>query len=231
MVVVDEAWQLLKREREFDVIKESVAERIVRMGRKYGIGIIISTQQIEDIPKVFINSSSLLMVHQHREASYYGKDILQLDPYERSYMRNAAQGEMLLFDRGMTQKGHMHAEYVKVEPLSESETGQLAKSNTQYLPERIAETELPIEEHDIRNDEQPIINRPSDKNIYGQEPRKIVLPSDMPTPPQYAGLLAIYNNPSAELNSLIKYIKDRAWFTSRLPCTARSASTEYSRIS
>lgn len=178
MVVVDEAWQLLKQEREFDLIKESVAEKIVRMGRKYGIGIIISTQQIEDIPKVFINSSSLLMVHQHREASYYGKEILQLDPYEQSYMRNAAQGEMLLFDRGMSQKGNLHAEYVKVEPLNQSELERLAGMSDKYAPESIKESELPIEEYDNPKD-SVVVERPKEEQIAH---KVITLPSDMPTP-------------------------------------------------
>lgn len=106
MVVVDEAWQLLRREKGYEQGGESVAERIVRMGRKYGIGIIVSTQQLDDIPKVFLNSSPLLMLHQHREASYFGRDILDLNRFEQEYMKNAAQGEMLLFDRGMAQGGH-----------------------------------------------------------------------------------------------------------------------------
>jgi Cdc6-like AAA superfamily ATPase len=210
MVVVDEAWQLLKREREFDQLKESVAEKIVRMGRKYGVGIIISTQQIEDIPKVFINSSSLLMVHQHREASYYGKDILQLDPYEKSYMKNAAQGEMLLFDRGMSQEGHMHADYVKVEPLSNVEIESLVKSSVSYEPSSIAESELPIEEYDNSKD-TVVVEKPKEAQVVH---KKIIFPSDMPTPVQYAGLLAIHNNPNLELSSLIKYVKDKAWFSS-----------------
>lgn len=148
VVVIDEAWQLFRKANDYEAGKETVAERIVRLGRKYGVGIVVSTQQLEDVPKVFVNSSSLLMIHQHMESSYYGRDLLRLNNYENAYMRNAAQGEMLLFDRGEAQKGKWWSDYLKVAPLSGSEISTLAGRYAKYEPSKIQEAEMPIEMHD-----------------------------------------------------------------------------------
>ena len=213
MVVIDEAWQLLRKTHDYDAARESVAEKIVRLGRKYGIGIIISTQQIEDIPKVFLNSCSLMMLHQHRDASYFGKDILNLNRYEQAYMKNAAQGEMLLFDRGMTQEGFWHSEYIKVDPLSSSEMQEMANESKVHIPAKIGESEMPIEDNDARVGSDIIEDKVTEAKS-APKPSKIKLPEDLPTPAQYAGLLAIYNNPKATLSELVNYVKSRGWFTS-----------------
>ena len=137
-----------KGQESYRQTQESVAEKIVRLGRKYGIGILVSTQQLEDLPKVFYNSSALVMLHQHREASYHGKDILQLDPYEQEYIKNAAQGEMLLLDRGRAQAGNPHSQYIKVTPLTGAETQALSRLSEPYSPAKITEPEMPIEVED-----------------------------------------------------------------------------------
>ena len=150
MVVVDEAWQLFKREKEYSLAKESVAEKIVRLGRKYGIGIIVSTQQLDDVPKVFFNSCSLMMIHQHRESSYYGKDIIELNRFEKEYMKNAAQGEFLLFNRAEAQGGIGYNEYIKGIQLTSDEIKGLESKAIAYLPVKISEPELPIEEDGVK---------------------------------------------------------------------------------
>ncbi len=148
MVVLDEAWQFFKRERELDIHRESSLEKVVRLGRKYGFGLVVSTQQIEDVPKVFINSCALIMLHQQREYHYFGRDVLKLGAFESAYLRAADQGEMLLFDRGMAQKGQLWPDYVKVSPLTAEESSSLASKFKTYTPNTIHEPEMPIEMHD-----------------------------------------------------------------------------------
>jgi hypothetical protein len=148
MVILDEAWQFFKREREFDMHRESSLEKVVRLGRKYGFGLVVSTQQIEDVPKVFINSCALLMLHQQREYQYFGRDILELGEFESAYLKAAGQGEMLLFDRGMAQKGQLWPDYIKVAPFSSRESAALSSRFRAYLPDAIREPEMPIEMHD-----------------------------------------------------------------------------------
>jgi hypothetical protein len=88
-------------------------EKVVRLGRKYGFGLVVSTQQIEDVPKVFINSCALLMLHQQREHRYFGREVLGFGEFEDAYLTAAGQGEMLLFDRGVAQKGQLWPDYIK----------------------------------------------------------------------------------------------------------------------
>lgn len=218
LVAMDEAWQPAKGQERYQQEKESVAERIVRLGRKYGIGILVSTQQLEDLPKVFYNSSALVMIHQHREASYHGKDILQLDAYEREYVKNAAQGEMLLLDRGYAQAGNPHSQYIKVTPLAGIETQALAGLSEPYSPTKITEQEMPIEMHDAVSEAKSLPDIQDRVESKPRSPatakRKLTMPPNAITPPQYAGLLAVEANPKAEKNELVGYIKDRKWFTS-----------------
>jgi len=201
MVVIDEAWQLLRREKEFDTLKESVAERIVRLGRKYGVGIIVSTQQLDDVPKVFVNSSSLLMVHQHREASWFGRDLLQLNRYESAYMRSAAQGEMLLFDRGRAQEGIWYSEYVKVEPLSSRELQSLAGTSTAYSPRRISEPEMPLELADAGQEEPAEEGKPGILNGL-----------EIPSVALYRFLVALSR--TGKPRDANRMLKERGWITS-----------------
>jgi hypothetical protein len=200
MVVIDEAWQLLRREKEYDTARESVAERIVRLGRKYGVGIVVSTQQLEDVPKVFVNSSSLLMIHQHRESSYFGRDILQLGKFESAYMRGAAQGEMLLFDRGAAQKGQWWSEYVKASPLVPGEIQALASAGEAYAPRRIAEPEMPIETQD------------GSRSAQESQPG-LLKGLDIPSVAVYRFLVALQR--AGNLQGAYRILREKGWITSK----------------
>lgn len=204
LVAMDEAWQPQKGQEKYKQEKESAAERIVRLGRKYGIGVLVSTQQLEDLPKVFYNSSSLVMLHQHREASYHGKDILQLDSYEQEYIKNAAQGEMLLLDRGQAQSGNPHSQYVRVTPLSSSETQVLAGLSNPYSPERITEPEMPIEMHD---NGVPV-------QAEGKEEGEGALKGvDMPSVAVYRYMVALSRTGS--VRGANRMVQDNGWLTSK----------------
>ena len=204
MVVLDEAWQLLRKEKEYDFSRESVAERIVRVGRKYGIGIIISTQQIDDMPKVFVNSSALLMLHQHREASYFGRELLRLNVYEKAYINAAAQGELLLFDRGRMQAGEPHPEYVKVRALGETEERRLAGAGNAYAPGKINEPEMPIE---VYSEEGGEVEGTDDSESKG-----VLRGLDIPSVVIYRFMVALTR--SGGLKNAYKMLKEKGWVTS-----------------
>lgn len=112
----------------------------------------------------------------------------------------------------------MYSEYVKVEPLDRQETTALSGMSEPYAPARIDEPEMPIEGHDRAIEEgrdDAIMEAVSVLQKTGREGKgRLILQTDMPTPPQYAGLLAIYNNPNSGLKELITFITGRGWFTS-----------------
>ena len=203
MVVMDEAWQFFRQERDFDKNRNSSLERVVRLGRKYGFGLIVSTQQIEDIPKVFVNSCALMMAHQQRESGYYGTDVLGLGRYESALLKGAAQGEMLLFDRGAAQKGNWWPEYVKVTPLSDGETRELSGGQAVFEPRAINEPEMPIEMHDAGAD------------AHAQAGGKGALDGiDMPSVAVYRFMVCLARAGGA-LKEAYRMLRDKGWLTSK----------------
>jgi len=203
MVVLDEAWQFFKREREFDMNRESSLEKVVRLGRKYGFGLVVSTQQIEDVPKVFINSCALLMLHQQREYQYFGKNVLGLGEFEDAYLKGADQGEMLLFDRGMAQKGQLWPDYIKVSPLSGDESAMLAGKSKPYAPSTIHEPEMPIEMQDSGNN-------PSEARKTGKN--SIFEGLDMPSVAIYRFMIALER--TGNVTGAYAMLKEKGWLTS-----------------
>ncbi len=173
---------------------------MVRLGRKYGFGLVVSTQQVEDVPKVFINSCSLIMLHQQRDSSYFGGDILNLSEYETAYIRSAAQGEMILFNRGVSQMGQMWNEYIKVKPLSRREIRKLAAMYGIYEPKAIAEPEMPIEVHE------------NTKYLLDDTVQTVVKNLDIPSVAIYRFLIALFRK--GELEQAYKTIKEKGWITS-----------------
>ena len=208
VVVIDEAWQLFKREKDHDKAKESVAEKIVRQGRKYGIAIVISTQQMDDVPKAFIDSCAIIMLHQQRDPSYFGRDVLQLGRFEREYAKHAAQGEMLLFERNESESVSTHPDYVRVEPLKDVELEALKGRSGKVSPAAITEPEMPLEMSELEQE------KPREPQEQAPKRKMVKIPEDVPTPKQYAGLIAIYNSKESTLEEVVKYISSKGWFTS-----------------
>ena len=201
IVALDEAWQFFRQERGFETGRESSLEKVVRLGRKYGFGLVISTQQIEDVPKVFVNSCALVMVHQLRESQYHGFDILGLGRYESALLKGAAQGEMLLMDRGAAQKGSWWHDYVKVQALSDREIGALAEKNPAFEPAAISEPEMPIEMHDAGTEPVQGTNRNVLKDI------------DMPSVPVYRFMVCLAR--MGDIPKAYRMLRDKSWLTSK----------------
>lgn len=202
LVVLDEAWQFFRRERDYDLHRESSLEKVVRLGRKYGFGLAVSTQQIEDAPKAFINSSSLIMLHQQREHTYMGRDIMELGDFESAYLKSAAQGELLLFDRGMAQKGQWWPDYIRVEPLSGKETSELSGKYAAYMPGLIHEPEMPIEMHDS-----------TQYNGGSVDKNGLLEGLDIPSVAVYRFLIAL--NRTGNLQGAYKLLREKGWITSK----------------
>ncbi len=120
---MDEAWQILSSSEELEM-QESLAEKVVRIGRRYGFGIVTSTQQLEDLPSAFINSSAIMFLHNYHYL-WGAKEGIWLNNFDKAYIASAAQGECLVYDRLRFQEGQTFADYVKVDPLSEEEYKKL----------------------------------------------------------------------------------------------------------
>ena len=202
IIVLDEAWQILQT-RLGDEALESLPSRIVRLGRKYGFGILVSTQQIEDVPNTFINSSAVKVVHSYHGASVFGstKDVFGFGDFENAYIKTAERGEALILDKGRAMQGQLWPDYVKVDKLADKEIEALRKKAEVFKPETIDEPELPL---DMGAKAKP----PQKSSVESFKP-----PEDRPTPSSHAALLAIYNNNGAKLADLAKYVKAKGWIS------------------
>ncbi len=202
MVVADEAWQLL-RSSEHLAVHERLAEKVVRVGRRYGFGVLTSTQQLEDVPQVFINSSALIFLHNYKEPEF-SKRMIPLSNFDSAYMATAAQGECLVFDRLRAQQGQVLPDYVKVDPLSDKEYAELKGRAKQFEVPVIKEAEQ----------KQEILPVEDGEKHLPQSDTRIPIPHGAPSPTEHAAMLAIYRNKSKDTTEIIKYIKDRDWILS-----------------
>jgi hypothetical protein len=203
MLVMDEAWAVLQSQKHGDQIFESLPSRIVRLGRKYGFGMIVSTQQMEDIPEAFINSSAIRMIHSYRDENFLdgARKQFGLQDFESAYLGTAGIGEGFLFDQAKAGGGQSYGDYVKIKMLDDSELQEVKEREKEYLPKILDEPDLPIDMAGGTVDE-------AKEGLHWPPPK------DRPTPTQYAGLLAIYGNPGKKKAELAKLIKKDGIVTS-----------------
>ena len=200
LVVVDEAWQLLNSSSRLGV-HESLAERVVRVGRRYGFGIVTSTQQLDDVPEPFINSSSLIFLHNYRQLH---QNRMALNQFDLAYLSGADQGECLIFDRLRAQSGQVHPDYVKVRKMDAGEYAEMRS--------RSAAFEVPVSAA-VQQESLPKLPGPvtEQTRTRGQTFR---IPDGAPSPAEHAALLAIYHSPDKTLAGVVGYVKERGWIKS-----------------
>jgi predicted nucleic acid-binding Zn-ribbon protein len=67
ITVLDEAWQVLTIKTVEGQKVEPLPSKIVRLGRKYGFGILISTQMIKDVPESVLGNAATAIIHSFSE--------------------------------------------------------------------------------------------------------------------------------------------------------------------
>ena len=208
MLALDEAWKILQSQ-QMDK-QEALPSQIVRLGRKYGFGILVSTQQMTDLPSAFINSSAVQIVHRYRETSTTMSvaSLYNLGQFETAYLNTAKPGEAMVLDQYRNQLGQWWLDYIKVDMVRKNELDVLKELYGPYEPKPIKETQMPIDEwHE--GDE---VKKPQ-KPIEETEKTPFPPPEDRPTPSIHAALLAMLNNPGAKTSVLIKYVKEKDFVT------------------
>lgn len=203
IIVLDEAWQILQSKIGEENM-ESLPSRIVRLGRKYGFGMLVSTQQIEDVPNTFINSSSIRVIHSYHGASVYGNtaDIFGLGDFETAYLKTSERGEALIFDKGRAMRGQFWADYVKVDMLTKQELEAMKAKSDKFKPAQIDEPELPLD----MGAKKPVQKTASAVEFFKP-------PNDRPTATQHAAMLAVLANPKTERGEMIKWLENKKWIT------------------
>ncbi len=203
IIVLDEAWQILQSKIGEENM-ESLPSRIVRLGRKDGFGMLVSTQQIEDVPNTFINSSSIRVIHSYHGASIYGNtaDIFGLGDFETAYLKTSERGEALIFDKGRAMRGQLWADYVKVDILTKKELEAMKEKSDKFKPALIDEPELPLD----MGAKKPVQKTASAVEFFKP-------PNDRPTATQHAAMLAVLANPNTDRGEMIKWLEKKKWIT------------------
>lgn len=201
LVVVDEAWQLLNSSSRLH-LNESLAEKVIRVGRRYGFGIMASTQQLGDVPESFINSSSLIFMHNYRQLQ---QTHLTLNRFDLAYMESAGQGECLVFDRLRSQNGQPYPDYIKIRQLQEQEYNEIRSRSTAL--------EIPSYQASKSNYNLPELPKAAaEPTTVKKSPFRI--PEGAPSPMEHAAMLAVYYCTDKDKAGLISYIKEKGWIRS-----------------
>ena len=214
MLALDEAWKILQSQ-QMDK-QEALPSQIVRLGRKYGFGILVSTQQMTDLPSAFINSSAVQIVHRYRETSTTMSvaGLYNLGQFETAYLNTAKPGEAMVLDQYRNQLGQWWLDYIKVDMVTKNELNVLKELYEPYEPEPIKETQMPIDEwHEGGGPEKP--KEPEKPETPVEESRMpFPPPADRPTATIHAALLALYHNEGAPFADLARYLKNKGFITS-----------------
>ena len=124
-ISLDDAYQVIKSYEG----RESPITKIVREGRKYGFGLVIATQLLQDIPDSVIGNTSLKFIHSYHES--YGArrihDTLALSDLQKRILHLLPTGHCLLFDQYAMKDGSGHPAYVEIDRISEPEKEEMAK--------------------------------------------------------------------------------------------------------
>ncbi len=137
-VALDDAYQALLN--YFG--KETNITKIVREGRKYGFGLIISTQLFQDLPDAIVSNTALKFIFSYHEPNTLGRlySALQMTELEKDILHRMPVGSCLLFDQNAIQGGKPNAAYLEVEMVKKDERNKLKDAIKRV---EISETKVP----------------------------------------------------------------------------------------
>ena len=108
---------------------ETLIARIVREGRKYGFGMVISTQQLRDIPESVISNTAVKFIHAYHNP--YDKErvhtLLDMSELEKNILYRMPKGMCFLFDLYAIQKGKVRPAFIEVDKVTEEERKSFSK--------------------------------------------------------------------------------------------------------
>ncbi len=102
-IALDDAYQALASYEG----RESPITKIVREGRKYGFGMIISTQILQDLPDAILGNTSMKFLASYHEPAALEKVCvaMHLSELEKEILHRAPRGTGFLFDQHRIQNG------------------------------------------------------------------------------------------------------------------------------
>jgi len=124
-IALDDAYQALLNYYG----KETNITKIVREGRKYGFGLVIATQLLQDMPEAIPANTSVKFILGYHEASTLQRlySMLKLSDLEKSILFRIPVGHALLFDQNAIQNGKPNPAYIEIDVVKKDERKKLAE--------------------------------------------------------------------------------------------------------
>jgi hypothetical protein len=188
-IALDDAYQAIVNygSRETNITK------VVREGRKYGFGLLISTQLLDDLPSAIVANTSVKFVLSYHEPMALRKiqEMLVLTEIEKKILHRLPVGNCLLFDQNAIQNGKPNPAYLEVDKISKDEIKKLEESIKR----------LNIGEAQGYKDQKP------SKGMH-----KIIKSLDIPSASVFRFLVAFES--MKNLTEAYKMLKTKGWITS-----------------
>ena len=162
ILVVDEAWSLLKRTEESDYLFE-----IVKTSRKFNLGLLLITQDVEDLlsskasAAILQNSAFKLLMRQEPAAINNIVNTFNLSTKEKEYLISASVGEGLLILENEHTELFCSASTTEHEVIT-TNPEELNAQNQNLLPDNSSNQNF----ENLSQSEQCNINIPCPKNPF-----------------------------------------------------------------
>ncbi len=147
-IALDDAYQAIANYNN----KETNITKVVREGRKYGFGLLISTQLLEDLPAPIVANTSVKFVLSYHEAVSLKKiqEMLVLTEVEKALLHRMPTGSCMLFDQNAIQNGMPHPAFIEIDTIDKHEKERLKDSVKRlnigkaydFKPDRIPDREM-----------------------------------------------------------------------------------------
>ena len=191
IIALDDAYEAVRSQYGI----ETPITKIVREGRKYGFGLMISTQMLADIPDAVIANTSVKIVHPNQgpEDVQRIQKMMHLSEIEKEIMRRMPIGFCFVLDDNLLQGGRSHSAYVEVDGINYKKIEQLLSKN----PKLEIKDAKDVNRMQISGDGFALLKR------YGL---------DMPSVTIYRFIIALSR--SSNLQSAYQYLRQKKWITS-----------------
>ncbi|MEM3245777.1 MAG: DUF87 domain-containing protein, partial [Candidatus Micrarchaeaceae archaeon] len=183
-IALDDAYEALK---DYNGMETNIT-KVIREGRKYGFGIAIATQMLEDLPKAAVANAAIKIVLPYHDPYSVEKvyEMLGLSEIEMAIMHRMPKGYAFVFDEQALQRGSVHPAFMRILPLEGYEKERLA---AQIKRLNVAGYAL------------------QERKEKAKGERKSSAYATMPDVSLYRFLVAVHRNKSA--NAAIKWLKER----------------------
>ncbi len=125
-IALDDAYQAIVNYQN----KETNITKVVREGRKYGFGLLISTQLLEDLPAPIVANTSVKFVLSYHEPIALDKihRMLTFTEVEKAVLHRMPVGSCFMFDQNAIQNGMPHPAYIEVDRINRDESNKLKEA-------------------------------------------------------------------------------------------------------